>query len=99
MTLGHSHDAWYGSLPVNHHSTTLVLFLTLSINTAQVRTASPHFVIAASGMHHKTSIIPDVRSVPAILEKVLSKEHCTKQFVFPTSLAHQSLLTKIQLSE
>jgi retinol dehydrogenase 12 len=65
---------------------TLVAFLLLPllINTAKAHNMSPRLVIVASEMHYVGSIEPDVRCAPAILEKVSSKEHCTKRFVSST---------------
>jgi retinol dehydrogenase 12 len=65
---------------------TLIAFLLLPllINTAKTHNTSPRLVVVASEMHYMGSIGPDVRSTPAILEKVSSKEHCTKRFVSST---------------
>jgi retinol dehydrogenase 12 len=65
---------------------TLIAFLLLPllINTAKAHNTSPRLVIVASEMHYMGSIGADVRSASAILEKVSSKEHCTKRFVSST---------------
>jgi hypothetical protein len=56
-----------------------ILLLPLMVKTAQQRNTQPRLSIVSSDVHYWVSLKPDVIKSPKILEKLSSKEYCTKK--------------------